>query len=857
MSQKNNNNEQNQETGQNAPAKSDNTPEIKAKSNFLPPSLLIVGIFLLGAVFYLSFSWYQGNKVNIVNKEKAATEETSESNKTTDEPIMTGEILKFSLVKPVFAHYEEMEDTTAPTLAYAAIKRNEIENLKNFMEEEDIEFSGAQLKALEEAGFFLADNNIISDQSGFRAEDDFVDMYDSFDGDNNKFHRKQSDAIFITSDLALHLYHILIDRSFQRIEETRFQPMLRSMSESLFLNSIKKYNESEEPALKDTYKRLSAYYLIPLLILDAGVNSAAIDIKPEQYRTFAQYLEAMNNIKIANSEKDLNFSLDQKNYRGLDLSDDIYKLAKAELELIQGAKGVVDSPMFTPLRPDFFNDYSQFKPRSHYTKNDILKSYFIAMMWYGRMGFTLSSPELTRDALVITAQINNLKVGGEKLSKLWSDMSAVIDFFVGEVDDLTAYQYTDIIKKVFDPQVGETNLADDELILKFIARAKTDLPAPKIISEALNVYDDGGKRDELLAEIMQFRFMGQRFTPDAYIINNLTQGAGAPDPETGQKLPTMPTVLMPIHVIARENQIVKNYLDVWINDPARIKKQNRESDKIIAKTLLELNTEFAGYEPGVWAQNIYWSWLNCYRPLLSKYGAGHPWFMQQEEWQKKNLGTVLGSFTELKHDTLLYAKQSYAELGGGGPNPDELPPVVKGYVEPDLIFWNRITALAKITQAGLKEKGVFPQVFEHKYKAFIEASEFFQKLAGQELADEKISGEDFEKLRTISGKLSRIVRPILNQELTKKEKRAGIIADIHTDAIFSEILYEATGKPYIIYAAVKDVNGVRLTRGAVFNHYEFINELDSRLADEDWQEQVYENKEQLPPADQWTLDLVK
>ncbi|MEA3398151.1 MAG: DUF3160 domain-containing protein, partial [Patescibacteria group bacterium] len=293
------------------------------------------------------------------------------------------------------------------------------------------------------------------------------------------------------------------------------------------------------------------------------------------------------------------------------------------------------------------------------------------------------------------------------------------------------------------------------------------------------------------------------------------------------------------------------------NNPARIAKQGRESDKIINKTLNELKSEFAGYSPKIWTQNIYWSWLNCYRPLLTSYDSGYPWFMRNDNWQRKNLGTVLGSYAELKHDTLLYAKQSYAELGAGGDNPDEIPPVAKGYVEPDLEFWNRIISLAKTTRSGLEDRDVFPKIFESKFNAFIEASEFFALIAGQELQNQIISDDDFEKLRTISSKLSRVANPVLGQELTKKEKRSGIIADIHTDVVNQEILYEATGKPCIIYALVKDANGARLTRGAVFNHYEFTNNLDERLSDEDWQARIYEQAAPLPPADKWTNELIK
>lgn len=161
---------------------------------------------------------------------------------------------------------------------------------------------------MEEYGFFLAANGIIKDQTGHFDEDDFVDMYDNFNGDDNMYLRNPKDAIFISSDTALHLYHILIDRSFQRMEETKFQPMLRLMTRALFHDSINKYNTVQDEELKDSYKRLSAYYLIPLLVLNKGTEDAKLDIKPEDYETFAKYLEAMNEQRIENSKGELEFS---------------------------------------------------------------------------------------------------------------------------------------------------------------------------------------------------------------------------------------------------------------------------------------------------------------------------------------------------------------------------------------------------------------------------------------------------------------------------------------------------------------------------------------------------------------------
>ncbi|MFH1030340.1 MAG: DUF3160 domain-containing protein [bacterium] len=132
---------------------------------------------------------------------------------------------------------------------------------------------------------------------------------------------------------------------------------------------------------------------------------------------------------------------------------------------------------------------------------------------------------------------------------------------------------------------------------------------------------------------------------------------------------------------------------------------------------------------------------------------------------------------------------------------------------------------------------------------------FFKDIVEKELKNEAISDDDFEKLRRISDSMGYIVRPILGQELTEKEKRAGIIVDIHTDALHGEILYEATGKPFIAYVAVKDKNGTRLTRGAVYSHYEFTNPLVERLLDEDWQKKVYLGEGELPEGDKWVNSI--
>ncbi len=47
-------------------------------------------------------------------------------------------------------------------------------------------------------------------------------------------------------------------------------------------------------------------------------------------------------------------------------------------------KGSTLSPIFK-----YQEDYSQYVPRGHYTHSEILKNYFKAFMWHGRMSMLL------------------------------------------------------------------------------------------------------------------------------------------------------------------------------------------------------------------------------------------------------------------------------------------------------------------------------------------------------------------------------------------------------------------------------------------------------------------------------------
>jgi hypothetical protein len=343
--------------------------------------------------------------------------------------------------------------------------------------------------------------------------------------------------------------------------------------------------------------------------------------------------------------------------------------------------------------------------------------------------------------------------------------------------------------------------------------------------------------------------MGQRFTPDAFMFTSLTQGDETPDPVTGQKLPSKTTGLMVMSILG--NKTADPLVQNWITSNAP------NSDKVLSNNLTALKDQFSKLATDVWTQNIYWGWLYTIKSLFTGdiNKSGYPNFIKNDNWNTKNLQTALGSWTELKHDTLLYAKQSYAEMGGGGGC--DIPAVPKGYVEPNIPFFDRLISLVKLTEDGLKGRGLLNEGFVARNEGFLKSLDLFKNFAVKELQNEKISDDDFETLRTEAGRMDYIVAPLAGEDSKEKDARSALIADVQTDIPDGQILYEADAIPNYIYVAIKDQNGTRLTKGLVFNYYEFyLPSGGNRLTDQDWWKQVYTlDKSLLPASPTWTHPL--
>ena len=528
-------------------------------------------------------------------------------------------------------------------------------------------------------------------------------------------------------------------------------------------------------------------------------------------------------------------------------------LVDAELALIDAAGGIQPSPIFPYLGNG--EDYTQYIPRGHYTRSEALKAYFKSMMWYGRMTFRLTTkdPEAgraeTRSALLLVHALLTSQVNGQPAVQAWLDLYNPTVFFVGKSDDLNLFQYQQVMDLVYGKDAALEVIADNARLDTFIQEANK-LPPPLILGMVIQASDDEEK------ETKGLRFMGQRFVPDAYIFRQLIY-RNVSTQENRRGLP-MGMDLFAAMGSERAYQILDRL------GQTQYDKYPQQMQKV--------RGWLSGLTVDEWTETLYNAWLYSFKPLIEVPAENYPFFMRSPAWLDKQLNTSLGSWAELKHDTILYAKQVYAELGGGPPPPDPVPP--RGYVEPVPLFYARLSALTAMTYEGLDRRGLLSELDRDSLKRLEDLSRALQQIAEKELRGEPLIDEEYERIRFVGGELEHFVMAASDSDAEDpfapkymdEEPQAAVVADVATDpdpdgdgVSNPVVLEEAVGRVNEIHVVVPIVQPDgsifwEVAKGGVFTYYEFQWPADDRLTDEKWRGMLEEG--QAPPLPTWTSSFV-
>jgi hypothetical protein len=239
----------------------------------------------------------------------------------------------------------------------------------------------------------------------------------------------------------------------------------------------------------------------------------------------------------------------------------------------------------------------------------------------------------------------------------------------------------------------------------------------------------------------------------------------------------------------------------------------------------------------------YDSWLYTFSALFLPVESKQL-FARTNEWQYKNLNSALGSWTELKHDTILYSKQSGAEAGEGPEFevPPYNPPSIKGYVEPNLLFFKRLSELSGSLSNDLDRTGFLTDEYKDKLQKFESMTRQAFIIAKKEVEGAPVTEEDYAWIHHASHEfnrgllLPRHIGDIIDSDILKM----ALVADVATDYSSGNALEVGVGAPQKITVVVKDISGgTRLTTGYVYSWYEFKD--NKRWADSEWKNVVYDN----------------
>jgi hypothetical protein len=596
--------------------------------------------------------------------------------------------------------------------------------------------------------------------------------------------RYSETPVFVTTDSVYHVYHLIFDKMLRDLEAEHFEPDIRALTDACLDSSYGLYAQLRGTALEESARRVVAYFAVAAALIDPAKATP-----PE-----------------------------------------VVDLVQAELALIEAHAGLSGSPIFSADCPATCNpcdtnpppecldqpclceDYSQYVPRGHYTRSEQLQRYFRTMMWYGRINMRLQKPEETRMALLITYVLRNTNVGSEPAADVWARVYDPTVFIVGKSDDLGFHEYGVLWDSVFGPNAPATDIADDAKLSAFVLAAR-QLPPPQINSMWVYIWED---REQVT---QGFRFMGQRFVLDAYIFQKL--------------------IWREVGVMGNERWLPKG-LDVMAalgSEEAYtiLDEMGETAYANYPERMTQLRAEISGLQMDSWTQNLYWNWLYSFQPLLAPKGPEYPAFMQTTAWTRKDIHTALGSWTELKHDTILYAKQAMAEMGGGAP-----PEPPHGWVEPNPEAYARLLALARMTRDGLESRGILSENTSANLARLEDLLTFLLDVSQRELAGQALTLDDYERIKLYGGELEAITLAAADPEegegmpFFDADDQAALVADVATDPN-GQVLEEAVGRVFEIYVVVPDGNGGNhIAKGGVYSYYEFPWPMSDRLTDESW-----------------------
>ncbi|MFC2130750.1 DUF3160 domain-containing protein [Bacteroidota bacterium] len=602
--------------------------------------------------------------------------------------------------------------------------------------------------------------------------------------------------LFVTSDLILDAFHMSYDVILRNIERYILIPKLNKLLTNMH-NALPIY-ASQNPALPEMQEKIND--------IDVYLTVARNLLKDSTYTpVFDDNIEEINKI----------------------------------LEMIEGEKPL-SYPLFssTPKKLDF----SQFTPRGHYTLSKDLKAYFKSMIWLGRTELYLIAPvepdagepkqkpeDIQRQ--IIDATIIYQLITKNNLIDEYETIDKIIESMVGISDNVQLHHIGELMLEANINDPAELLNMDKVELFQEILSTK-EYSEQKILSQILM---SNPFVKEQIKPASAFLLLGQRFLIDSYVCANVVYDRIIyDDMKMRRMLPSVYDVLFTLG-----------------NDPASEFLKNGLEEYKYSKNLAALRLLIDSYGENYWENSIYNLWLNAIRKLNTPNGSIRqvlPKLMQTAAWWQKSMNTQLASWAQLRHDNILYGKQSYT--GGVSCSYPHI------FVEPVPDFFKAMSKLCRRSYDLLKPYIEDEDIKDHWYISRIKdyllnfdtLCTYFETIAEKEITGTALTDEESEFLNNAyylftpcggGGELG-WMRDLYLQDPFDFDQYH-VVADIHTapsDEFGSPVgwvKHVGTGPVNLGIFIVNNWDGNPTAYcGPVLSFYEYTSLNFKRLNDDEW-----------------------
>jgi len=606
--------------------------------------------------------------------------------------------------------------------------------------------------------------------------------------------------VFISTDAILHAFHISYDRILKDVELgiliTRIDDILNQLHSSITqLHNM----HSANPEMLQMLKDVDVYVTVPRKLFNDGAV-------PYYFENTAIVDNIINEI------------MEEEGYVPYTLFSETCRIM----------------------------DWSQFKPRGHYDDDQfpILRKYFRVMMWLGRTELYLIKPQSSpadcdsqtfydiRRQTIDAFLINELfDLAG--VQPLYDEVEDILQFFVGKSDNVTLPNIQFLKDAVGINNASE--LLDSLQLLEFQDTLKNQSFAYQLILSQILTSDPFSPDTIIPASV--FMLFGQRFVIDSYVTGSVV----------------FDRILYYGDKVCR---LFPSTLDVLFslgNNAAAQLLIPEMNEYHYSSNLASLRYLIDFYESDFWNSTLYNAWLGSIRSLNpTEEWEELPVFMQTAAFWQQKMNTQLSSWTQLRHDNLLYAKQSYT----GG----TVCSYPYTYVEPFPELYLSLKTIAelgynKFQNINFSDPNINQNIMDY-FNFLGDVSDTLASIAQKELDGTPLSINETDFLKRIvynlpqgsgtppyDGWYARLFYNDFSHSQDGLLKEDHIVADIHTTPTdcsgnqWGWISHVGTG-PINLCVVVTEMADGQLTAfiGPVLSYYEYRTIDFERLTDTEWDE---------------------